>query len=149
MNVRINKFVNEFANKLRPLLEDALLVIWLGSFWTVGLLVAPLLFHNLPSDYAATMAGKLFQLSHWIAILSVVVLMACWWRGHKRRLNITLFTLLLLAAVNQGWVMPLVTMLRWGADRDSFVLWHGVSSGIYLLQCIGGLLVLWQRPRAA
>ena len=131
--------------RVRLLLEDVLLVLWFGSLWTVGLLVAPLLFQLLPRALAATVAGQLFQYSHWIGIFSSLLLMGLFWRQQQRRLISVIGVLLLLALLNLLWVMPQVALLRGTADHTRFVVWHSISSVIYLLECLGAVWVLWLR----
>lgn len=138
--------------RLQCLLEDLLFALWFGSLWAVGLIVAPLLFQNLPSALAATVAGKLFRYIHLIGIVSsgalIAVLWQRCWQENKRRLLYVLFALLLLMLLNLCWVMPQVTLLRGTAEHGQFVVWHSISSVIYLLECVAAVWVLWLRRAA-
>ncbi len=131
----------------RPLLEEFLLIVWLGSLWTIGLLVAPLLFQLLSRAEAGTVAAALFQIGQTIAAVSALLVLILRWQSP--RLRGLLLALLSLALLNLGVVMPQLAALRGGAAQGAFALWHGISSGMYLLQCIGGLALLWQRRATA
>lgn len=123
--------------------EELLLVVWLGSLWTIGLLVAPLLFQLLPHAEAGLVAGVLFQIGQAMAAACIAgLLMLCWQRQGLRWL---LLVLLGLTLVNLLAVMPQVSALRSAGVQASFALWHGVASSLYLGQCLGGLAVLWLR----
>ncbi len=130
-------------------LEEFLLIVWLGSLWTIGLLVAPLLFQLLPRADAGQVAGVLFQIGQSIAAgCAVILLILRWW---PTRLRWLLVTLLVLTLVNLAAVMPHLAALRGGAAQGegAFAIWHGISGSLYLLQCIGGLALLWLRRSAA
>lgn len=131
-------------SRMRFLLEDVMLVLWFGSLWAAGLLVAPILFRLLPSVLAANVAGQLFQISHVIGIACSLGLMAWFWR-RQRRLVVVISLLCLLMLLNLLWVMPQVASLRGSVNHASFVVWHSISSLIYLLECLGALWVLWLR----
>jgi hypothetical protein len=53
---------NELMLKFRARLDTLLLVVWIGGIWTVGYVVAPVLFSTLEDRGAAALiAGKLFS----------------------------------------------------------------------------------------
>jgi hypothetical protein len=127
----------------RLLIEELLLVIWLGSLWTIGLLVAPLLFQLLTPADAGLVAGVLFQIGQAIAAACVAgLLMLCW---QQARLRWPLLVLLSLTLANLFIVMPQMSALRSAGVQSAFALWHAVASSLYLVQCLGGLVLLWLR----
>ncbi|HWI82426.1 DUF4149 domain-containing protein [Ramlibacter sp.] len=119
--------------------------LWWGSLGTVGFLVVPLLFANLPSAaLAGNVAGKLFAAEAWVAVGSALVLLlasraaqrsSLQWRG-----GALLFVIagLLLALLVELAVAPRILA------RENLRLWHGVGSAMYLLQWLCAGVVLWK-----
>ena len=60
--IRMIVMLKETMVRIRARLEALLLVIWIGGIWTVGYIVAPVLFSTLDDRSAAALvAGKLFS----------------------------------------------------------------------------------------
>lgn len=127
--------------------------------WAIGYIVVPLLFASLGDrQLAGMLAGKLFALIGWLglgaAAYLTVFLIVRWQSGALAR---SVFWLVLVAALlvaaSQFGIQPLMAQLKAdalpldvmeSAMRDRFVIWHGVSSILYLVQSLLGLaLVVW------
>jgi hypothetical protein len=133
------------------------LTLWVGGLWAIGYLVAPTLFASLADrQLAGLLAGKLFVLIGWVglacAFYLLVFMLVRIGRAAFKRLSFW-FVLLMLAltAAGQFGIQPLLTQLKADALprevmesvlRDRFVTWHGISSILYLIQSVLGLLVV-------
>ncbi|EXI76640.1 MAG TPA: DUF4149 domain-containing protein [Candidatus Accumulibacter phosphatis] len=151
--------------RLAEILYSVALTLWVGGLWSIGYLVAPTLFHALGSDrpLAGQLAGRLFELIGWVGLgcagyLLLFLLVRL--RGAVvRRWDFWLLLLmLLLTVVGLFGVQPLLAQLKADALprevmasvlRDRFAAWHGVSSILYLLQSLLGLLLVAVAARSA
>lgn len=146
---------------LQPCVRIAV-CLWVGSLWTAGYLVAPLLFHVLDDDraLAGQIAGRMFVLVGWVGLTcAAIVLVSLLVRRGGACLRARVFwlaaSMCLLALAIQFGIAPIMAQLKAdalprqvmeSALRDRFATWHGISSGAYLLQSLLGLCLagLWQ-----
>lgn len=141
-------------------LADALftmaLTLWVGGLWAIGYMVAPTLFASLADrQLAGALAGKLFALIGWVglvcaAYMLLVLLVRLGGAAFKRALFWLLVVMLVLTLVSQFGLQPLIAQLKAEALprevmesvlRDRFATWHGVSSILYLVQSVLGLVL--------
>ncbi len=120
--------------------------LWWGSLTTVGFLVVPLLFAHLPSAaIAGQMAAKLFAAQTWVTVGCCMLLLLISRRRHeefqepwaKAVLGFVLGGLLLALLVQFG-VSPRIVA------RQDLRLWHSMGTGMYVLQWVCALVVLWR-----
>ncbi|MEF8714230.1 MAG: DUF4149 domain-containing protein [Accumulibacter sp.] len=151
--------------RLADALYDVMLTLWVGGLWAIGYLVAPTLFVVLGSDRqtAGMLAGKLFELMGWVglACASYLLLFMLLRSGSAvmRRWRFWLLLLMLvLTAVSLFGLQPLLAQLKADALprevmesvlRNRFAAWHGVSSILYLVQSVLGLLLVTSAGRGA
>ncbi|AOY93455.1 hypothetical protein BKK79_17870 [Cupriavidus sp. USMAA2-4] len=146
-----------------------LTVIWAGSLWTVGYMVAPTLFSILPSrETAGMVAGQLFYteavLGVVVGVLQLVLCNVMIRRGAVRYRALRWLVLAMLCCVLAGYfgVQPFMEALKAKAHalgvgvsespyRGDFGMLHGISSGFYLLQSVLALVLVWRAaaPRSA
>jgi Domain of unknown function (DUF4149) len=124
-----------------------LLTAWVGSLWTVGYVAAPALFASLPDRaLAGHLAGILFGLEYWIALVSAPLYIACelalGWRGARLALPVAM---LAVAAVIEFGLRPRIAAATPGSH--SFAWLHGSAALLYLCASVLGLALLWLRPR--
>jgi hypothetical protein len=119
--------------------------LWWGGLTTTGFIVVPLLFANLPSPaLAGQTAARLFNAQTWVALACGLVLMLSSRSRSSARIDwasgalLFVFAGLLLALLAQFAVAPRI------AARENLRLWHGVGSGMYLLQWVCAGAVLWK-----
>jgi hypothetical protein len=144
--------------RLADALYNIALTLWVGGLWAIGYLVAPTLFAILGGDrpLAGVLAGKLFELIGWIGLACASYLLlfellrmgtAAW----RRRTFWLLLVMLLLTLVSLFGVQPLLAQIKADALprevmesvlRNRFATWHGVSSILYLVQSLLGLLLV-------
>jgi hypothetical protein len=133
------------------------LTLWVGGLWAIGYLVAPTLFASLADrQMAGVLAGKLFMLISWAGVgcaayLMLLMLFRIGTAVLKRWIFWTVFAMLLLTLASLFGVQPLMEQLKLDAFprevmesvmRDRFVMWHGISSVLYLMQSGLGLLLV-------
>ncbi len=139
---------------LIPRLRILLLTFWVGSLWTVGYVIAPLLFATLTDRaQAGTLAGLFFKAEAWISLICGASLLAMIWveREHPTRiLQIKLVICMLLCTVfGYFGLQPYMAELRAIAAhsggimddvlRSRFGMLHGAASVIYLLHSLLGV----------
>jgi hypothetical protein len=136
-----------------------LATLWIGSLWTIGYVVAPTLFATLEDRMlAGTLAGRMFQIEAWLTIVCSLLLAILVARSGKvfearqrKQLLIVIGLMLLCTLVSHFGIQPYMAELRatvapggvMAADIQArFGKLHGVSSAIYLLQSVLGLVLV-------
>ena len=142
--------------------RSVILTLFVGSTWTIGYLVAPVLFSTLPDRaLAGTVAGRLFQIEAWISLACAVALFLLTRWPTKVVREITTEdrkTLVLIGAIAASTLIgyfalqPFMAALRESVAatggvmppdaRTQFGLLHGAASAVYLLKSILGLLLV-------
>lgn len=133
------------------------LTCWIGGMLAVGYLVAPVLFAELSDRMlAGNLAGRMFT---WMAYVGLgsgayVLLFLLFRNGWTAFKSATLWlTLLVMGCVAAGHfgIQPIMQHLKDAAlpaevmqsvFRDRFATWHGVSSVLYLVQSVLGVILL-------
>jgi hypothetical protein len=132
------------------------IVLWVGSLWTIGYLVAPTLFMTLADRVlAGTIAGKLFRVEAWLSVAMAVLLLALIAgsvAASRARTWLYRLTAVMLGCTLVGYfgLQPMMAALReaapggvFSADaRLQFGVLHGVASGLYLIQSIAGIVLI-------
>lgn len=131
-----------------------LATIWAGSLWTVGYLVAPILFGTLEDKVlAGTIAGNLFQAEAWLSLVcGLLLLFLCKLTADKflikERKVVLLLVVSMLACTFAGYFVlhPYLVDLRvvmheavgpaLTVAKSSFGLMHGLSSVMYLFESL-------------
>ena len=122
----------------------ALVVFWAGALWTVGFVVAPVLFELISERaLAGSIAGRLFHSTWWISyVVGACVLLHALARGAARSAVFWLAAAMIaLSLISALGIQPQIAELRanMGADealRARFAMWHGVSSMLYAVQSV-------------
>ena len=139
-------------------LQSMTATLWVGGLWVIGFVVAPVLFATLPDRaQAGLLAGKFFSLIAWIGMACAVYLLvyrlARDGAGALRQgLFWTVLLMLVLTLAGEFGVQPVLAALKEQALpkqvmesvlRDRFATWHGVASGLYVIQSVlGAALVI-------
>lgn len=123
--------------------------------WTIGVIAAPLLFAGLDKATAGMVAGKLFHAIGWIGIVAGVYL-AIWWiwqegmRGFQSGKFWLVMGMLFCTLINQFAIFPMIASLKpavstaaEGVFGGGLAQWHTVSSLIYLVQSVLGIIYIW------
>jgi hypothetical protein len=125
--------------------------VWWGSLSTLGFFVVPMLFMHLPTPaMAGNMAAKLFTVQAAIsAVCGLVLLML--FRSNKAvalasiAQSATLFVVggVLMALLVEFGVAPHIVA------RDNLALWHGVGTGMYVVQWVCAAVVFGKLVKRA
>lgn len=140
-------------------LASALLVLWVGGLWAIGYIAAPTLFAELSDrQLAGNLAGELFRWIAWVGIFAgAYLLVFCLGRQGFQALKQAYFwivLLMLLLTLGQHFgIQPVMQALKdqampqavmESAFRSRFAAWHGVSSVVYLIESVLGLILVWR-----
>ena len=134
--------------------------LWVGGLWVVGFVVAPTLFYTLADrSLAGTLAGRFFALTAYIGLACggyLLLYRLIRFGAHAMRQPFFWVALVMTVAVAAGelGVQPILAGLREQAlpqqvmesvFRERFNAWHGIASGLYVIESLLGLaLVLLQ-----
>ena len=136
---------------------------WVGALWTVGLMVAPTLFQHLPDRaLAGSIAARLFDYTSLLGIgcgVYLVVFRLARFGSQALRHSFFWLALVMLALVIIGEfaVQPILHALREQAMpkqvmesvlRERFTTWHGIASGLYIIECVLGVGMVLLQTRA-
>jgi len=138
-------------SRILAALQEIALALWAGGLWTVGYLVAPLLFRVAPDrQIAGTLAGTLFTAMAFVGLgCAAYVLVYRLGRAGLGALRQGLFWVIVLMVIltvaGQFGVQPILAGLKEQALprevmesvlRDRFIAWHGVASILYVMQSL-------------
>lgn len=142
-----------------------LATLWVGSLWTIGYIVAPTLFATLEDRaLAGSLAGRMFHAEAWVSIICAVLLAALVARAgagfearQRRQILVVIGVMLLCTLVSHFGIQPHMAALRAAAGpgaampaeiQASFGRLHGISSIIYMVQSVLGLVLVLKLYRA-
>ena len=142
--------------RLLPAARLLVTTLWAGSLWTVGYLVAPVLFSTLSDRVlAGSIAGSIFRIEAWLSVGCGLVLLAmvAFDDASRERRNLLRLIVVMLLCVVVGYfgLQPWMAALREaagpsgvleGAARTQFGILHGVASLIYLFQSVLALVLV-------
>ena len=139
--------------------------VWVGSLFTVGYLVVPTIFANLQDRQVAGMiAAAIFQAEAYVSVVVCVALLLMANALIKRNIENyrstrwVILVLLLISAITCFGLIPYMDALRQEAllmgipvmASQSAILFgrlHGISSGLFLIQSLLGLWMVWRLTR--
>jgi len=141
--------------------------LWVGSFMTIGFLVVPILFSSLGDRQVAGMvAANLFKVTAYSGVVICAILMVI--ASYLVRLQATQYRLarwillgMLACTVGAAFILiPWMNSLRDQAlylgisVREStnaalFTRLHGVSSTLFMIQALLGLVLVWRVTKNA
>ena len=125
--------------------------------WTVGYLVAPVLFSQLDDRaMAGNLAGEMFTLVSYIGLVSGLILLAGQWLRHGRPsrqhwLSGIMLIMLLVISLGEFILLPQMVVLNdaglVGENMTQFSRLHGIASILFLINSLLGLVLVarWHR----
>ncbi|KPJ91196.1 MAG: hypothetical protein AMJ53_12140 [Gammaproteobacteria bacterium SG8_11] len=130
--------------------ERVLLTAWVGGLWAIGYIAAPTLFTVLDDRrLAGQLAGEMFHVINWLGISCGIVLLLIVLKRYGRVWQMWVLLVMLVLVVNNEFVLqPMMAELKAhglteGSEAKSrFGLLHGLSSSVYLLTSILGLIIV-------
>ncbi|GAA4016359.1 DUF4149 domain-containing protein [Actimicrobium antarcticum] len=147
---------------IAPRIRLLLIVLWVGSLWTIGYLVAPTLFATLNDRVLAGMvAGKLFRIEAWLSVfmaLSLLILMATTVAQGRVRKWMFRLVVAMLACTLIGYfgLQPMMASLREAAPdgvlsgdaKSQFGMLHGAASVFYMIQSVLGVFLIFRNDQS-
>jgi hypothetical protein len=139
--------------------------VWVGSLFTVGYLVVPTIFASLQDRQVAGMiAAAIFQAEAYVSVVVCLTLLLMANALIKRKIENyrsirwVILGLLLISALTCFGIIPYMDALRQEAlllgvpvmaspSASLFGRLHGISSGLFLLQSVLGLWMIWRLSR--
>lgn len=136
-----------------------LLVLWVGGLWAIGYIAAPTLFSELSDrQLAGNLAGELFKWIAWVGIIAGGYLLVFrlgrqGFQALKQAYFWIVLVMLLLTLGQHFGIQPVMQALKdqampqavmESAFRSRFAAWHGVSSVVYLVESVLGLILVWR-----
>jgi len=149
------------VRKLADSLYRIAICLWSGGLWIMGL-SAWMLFRTLNSRaLAGEVAGSLFGLIAWVglacaAYLLVFLIARRRWMAFKSSVFWLVLAMLLLTLAGYFGIQPILSALKvaaWpgtvmeSALKDRFATWHGISSGLYLVQSLLAVVLVLAQER--
>ena len=131
--------------------DRILLTLWVGGMWSIGYVVAPVLFGMLERQLAGEVAGRLFTIMSYIGLVCGVLLLlsVLFQRGlqdwrHWRVL--VLLGMLVVIILGQFVLQPMMVELKaaglLGEVKEQFGRLHGISSVLFLINSLAGLALV-------
>lgn len=145
--------MNRFADKL----SFIAITLWVGGLWAIGYLAAPVLFASLDDKMLAGMlAGRMFVWIAYVGMACGLYLLVHRLATHgasalKQGFFWAVLVMLLLTLAGRYGIQPIMEGLKEQAlpktvmeslFRDRFARWHGISSIVYLLESLLGLVLV-------
>jgi hypothetical protein len=121
-----------------------LFVLWAGSLWSLAIWVAPTLFSAQNDRHlAGVLAARLFRVETYLGLGVAGLALALPERGRMRGVYagaalLAMNELVLRRLMDSAHAHAAVLGLSFGA-------WHGVSALLYVVACLGVLLVVWNQ----
>lgn len=136
-------------------LERVSLTLWVGSMWFSGYVVAPILFATLERKLAGEVAGQIFQVTSYIAIICLSLLLAVKIISHGKKVSqhwqfwaliaallIVLFGEFYLAEAMRELKSLHPSLSKSSPAYSEFARLHGVSSTLFLINSLLGLVLV-------
>lgn len=141
--------------------------LWVGSFITIGFLVVPVLFTTLGDrQVAGFVAATLFKITAYSGVVVSIILMLIanyLVRQNKSSFRLNRWILLgtLACTISAAFILipwmnairdqalSLGLSVRETSNASLFSRLHGVSSAVFMIQSILGLLLVWRATKNA
>jgi hypothetical protein len=145
------------------IVEQVLLTLWVGGLWVTGLVLTPVLFAGFDRLLAGEVAGRLFSA---LSLVGLACGTALWvlaalrargavWRDWRAMVLAAMLVIVLLGEFGLAARMREIKLLVAQHPAGGAPLWaefgrlHGLSSALYLMECVLGLILVARgiRPR--
>ncbi|WP_269531035.1 DUF4149 domain-containing protein [Chitinimonas sp. BJYL2] len=139
-------------------LRSILTVFWIGGLWALGVLIGPVLFHQLDNALAFRVVASMLRALAWVGIVAGIYILIhmLWVEGLRAFQTLELWLILAMLAltlVNHFAVFPVISEVKpqmhtaaEGMFGGGFQNWQTISSLIYLIQSLFGLVYVIRGP---
>lgn len=131
---------------MRQRLPVLVAALWWGSLTTLGFMVVPMLFAVLPTPaLAGGMAAKLFTAQTWLSMACTLILLLFFRSKHSFAQVAPAYAATIFVAF--GFLAAILVEFAVSPHivaRENLALWHGLGSGLYLLQWLAAGATLWR-----
>lgn len=149
-------------SRLAEALYQLAITLWVGALFAIGYLAAPTVFAHLADRaLAGNLAGEMFKWVAWLGIAcGAYLLLFLLARRGFGALKSSVFWLVLamlgLTVAGYFGIAPILAQLKAdalprqvmeSALRDRFATWHGISSGLYLVESLLGVALVLMQAR--
>jgi len=141
-------------------------MVWVGSLLTIGLVAAPILFSMLDRAVAGTVAAQYFRIEAFVGVVSALILILIGNRfvrsgiADYKRVRWIVAVMLLCVLLGYFALQPFMSSLRMAAQEagtdlasspyaTQFGILHGISTAIYMIECVFGIALVWRLPGSA
>lgn len=143
-------------NKMN-MLERIVLSLWVGGMWTIGFVVAPVLFSSLDDRMlAGSIAGQLFSVASYIGIgsASLLIVLSIYRSGTTAFASWPfriLLVMLLIILIGEYGITPEMQAIKTEAGaalqkgteaHGRFAMLHGISSILFIINSVFGLVLV-------
>lgn len=137
------------------------MTFWIGGTLTIGSIIVPLLFKNLDEITAATLAGQIFNINAYVGVVALffALIEVCadykLLVFHVRRFWYVVIMEIILF-INYFAVFPIIVAIRSKLTdvtnhvfnkSTEFSVWHSVSSILFLISCILGIMYMLEKKQ--
>ncbi len=133
--------------------EKILLTLWVGGMWFAGYVVAPVLFQLLDKSTAGNVAGQVFSVTSYLGLFCGLFLLLSLLFGpaedHSGRFRLwVIIVMLSVIIIGQFVLAPMMVEIKQAGinagteNATSFARLHGVSSVLYLVNSVLGLVLV-------
>ena len=119
-----------------------LVVLWAGSLWSLLWVAAVLFRFQSDKHLAGVIAGRLFSIETYLGLAAALLAVLLPGRGRF----VPGFAAAALLAVNEWLLTPAMRLAQThgGVAGLSFGAWHGISAVLYVLACLGVLVLIYK-----
>jgi hypothetical protein len=137
--------------------------LWVGGLWAIGYMTAPTLFAALHENkqLAGMLAGKMFAVIAYVGMACGTYLLLFQFSRHgatamKQTFFWAVLIMMLLTIGSHFGIQPIMESLKAQAMpqevmksifADRFSTWHGISSIVYLIESLLGLVLVLKQGK--
>ena len=147
----------KLASNFPDAMSKMAITAWVGGLWAIGYIAAPVLFLRLADkQLAGNVAGSMFTVMAWVGMacgfyLLIYRLVQYGGAALKQAFFWSALVMLLFTLGTYFGIQPIMESLKEQAlpkavmqsvFSDRFARWHGISSIVYLIESLLGLVLL-------
>lgn len=155
--------LSSLGARVSDAVQAVAVALWVGTTWSVGLMVAPALFRMIDDrTLAGDIAGYLFAVTAFVGLACGAIVLAARLLRHRggalrQPAFWVVISMVVLVCVGHFGIRPVLAGLREqiypqevmrSALADSFAMWHAAAGILYIVQSALGLVLVTLLVRA-